>query len=255
MSGLFKSFTALLACLVVVGCSATEAPAPEASPGEAGAAASAQPQASPGVAPGDEVDTDELLNTVSDAVDGVTTMTATVKMESIYKGEDQSSEYRYVVDYSDPDHLRGSMRNTGGGSEREVLIDGDTQLLRLGDDKWEDVSEDAGQSSQVLNPKDSFISVAPMKGHVSKTVFVGEDQVGDFAARHYEFLVDPEVFQISDGRDDIVVGYWLNGDNLPVKVVYSMENLATGVDKMDYEAVVESFGPVEIKMPDASEIK
>ncbi len=255
MSGLLKSFVALLACLVVVSCSAADAPSSEASPGEAAPAASAQPEAPAGVEPGTEVDADELLTTVSDAVGGVTTMTATVKMKSVYKGEDQSTEYRYVIDYSDPDHPRGSMLNKSGGSETEVLFDGDTQLVRIGDGAWLDVSDEPGKGTTLLSPKDTFISVTHMEGLVSKVVFVGEEQVGDFAARHYELSVDPEVFQIKDGGGDILVGFWLNGDNLPVKVVYSGENFAPGVEKMDYEAVVESFGPVEIVMPDASEIK
>ncbi len=255
MSGLYKSLSALLACLVVVGCSAAGAPSPQGSPGEAGTAASAQPAAPSGLVPGEEVDADELLKTVSDAVGEVTTMTGMVTIKSVYKGKDQRSQYRYAIDYSDPDHIRGSVSDLSGDSEREVLVDGDTQLLRLGDDKWQDVSEEPGQRSPVLNPKDSFISVAPMEGHVSKAVFVGEEQVGGFEAMHYELSVNPEVFQIKDGRDDILVGLWVNSDNLTVKVKYSEENFATGVDKMDYEAVVESFGPPEIKMPNASEIK
>ncbi len=252
MPGFYKSFVALLACLVVVGCSAAPEPSPEASAGEAGAAASATPEILTGVEPGDEVDADELLNTVSDAVSGVTTLTMTY----FSKTDNLHMEYRYVFDVSDPDNPRGSKsyRSNSKPEVEEHFIDGDTQLVRVGDGKFQRLSEESKKRLSLQTLLDWFPRLSPLKGHVSKAVFVGEEQVGDFAAWHYELAVDSTVFGVDpvDG-DKIDYGLWLNSDNLPVKATYS--GVLSDVGVMEFEFIVESYEPVDIQMPEASEIE
>ncbi len=260
MSGRIRRAALALGCLAVIaGCSgSSDAPPAGTTGGDASQGAVSQPEVPLGEVPGSEVDADELLGVVQAAVDGVTTMTASVTVTSQYKGEDQSMYMTYVFDGTDRDRPLAVQTNRFQDLVTEYRSDGEHLYMRVGDGRFREMSESSGETvtSVILTPQESFIRVEPFTDVVSKAVFVGEEKVGDFPARHYQLTVDPAVLSLdSDNGETTVFDMWLNGDNLPVKTLYSGKIAEKNIDVFVFEGVVESYGPVDIRMPEASEIE
>ena len=142
MSARTKPIVALLACLLVVGCSgAADAPSAEA-PAETPAAevteaveeaeeVDAQPEDPTAVAPGEQVDPAALLTLVETAQEGVKTVTFDEK-ENYTVGDLKISVHkRHTIDVRDPDPPVGMLETLKGAGKGNVLVhDGDKSYQR-----------------------------------------------------------------------------------------------------------------------------
>lgn len=260
MVGRFRRAALALGCLAVVaGCSGS----PDASPagttaGDASQGAASQQVAALGEVPGSEVDADQLLVVVKGAVDEIETMTASVTVTTEYKGEEQQMFLTYAFDGRDPDRKLALQTNRTGDLVIEYRSDGDHEYMRIGSGRFQDMSDSAGETmtSVILTPQESFINVKPFTDVVHKAVFVGEEKVGNAVTRHYQLTVDPEALSLdAEDGDTVLFDMWLDRDNRPVKTRYSGRSSEKNVEVFVFEGVVESFGPVDIQMPEASEIE
>ncbi len=252
MPGPLKSLVALLCCLVVVGCSgASEAPVAEP-PAETPAVevtpkAEPQPEDPTAASPGESVDPAALLEVVQSATEGVETATYEEKEEYTLDGVDLVVRKRDSVDLRDPDRplMRHEPLNSFGN---EMIFAGD-KIYVNGRDGWELM--DTGVKPKYDNAV--FVVAAKVLEDATEAVYIGQDEVGDFATRHYELKVDQFGFTPSwqpvEG-DKIIVGLWLNNDNVPVKIAHLHKSTAIKTDEIYHEYLVTTLDPVEISVPD-----
>lgn len=244
------------ALILATGCSA---PGTVTSTAVPAASTAAPAPASP--ASGQEVDKNQLLEDLAAASNRATTYAMEMTLKGTAAGQDVSGTINALVDQTDKANPRMKYSMDLGGMAMEmIMVDGNSyvKMALLGDTWMKMTAEQMAQAGVDTPGVGASSGLEAARDSIQKVVFLGEEEVGGHATRHYRATVDAAAFDQMGGSGLEIEGetfdydLWVDADNLMRR--FSMTGQAEG-SPLQMTATFDKWGePVSIEAPDPSTV-